>query len=96
MIASNKETWYEKFEILLKLGLPVNAKAGGGELLLPQVLTSEDVPPDVVTLLLEHGADLTIKPRNQEKTIWETVEPFASEPLKQAVNAFLAKQKSQA
>lgn len=92
VVASDKETWYDKFEILLNYNLPINDRADNDMLLLSHVLMSDNdvpVPPQVVTLLLEHGADLTIKVRRTGKSIWEMAEPFVSEAVKDAVEAFM-------
>ena len=93
ILTSPKETWYQKFEILLNLGLSVNARADNDELLLASIIIDPNTPPEVMTLLLRHGADLSLKPRKDGKTLLERAQAFAAPEVRRAINEFIAEKK---
>lgn len=92
--SDSKQMWYPMFKILLELGLDVNQRNHARQLLLGGIVVRSDVDPDVFRLLIEHGADLSLKlPNNM--TILETAQKCAPERVMTAINTALAARKQQ-
>ena len=87
--SSEPSEWYDMFKILLPLGLDVNRHGHQNKNLLAQTVVRSDVKPDVVRLLIEYGADLSVRLPNR-KTVLETAEMCASKEVKAAIHEALA------
>ena len=89
-VAQSKVDRYEKFEILLDLGLNPNQRTDTGAYVLGGLLTQKDVDLEVIRLFMDHGADLSLELQNG-LTILETVRRCAEPKVKEMVNICLKK-----
>lgn len=88
VLCSPIQTWYEKFEILLKYKLPINYRSKNGQLLLSSILVQRNVPQEVIRLLLENGADLTLEAR-PGKTLLAIAQACAPPSTKDVIEKFM-------
>ena len=87
VLVSDVSTWYDLLKVLINTGLPINAKSDKGQYFMASLFANSHTPPSVVHLLLESGADLSPRVRDN-MTLLEMARMFASPDVLDVVNQF--------
>lgn len=87
VLVSDVSTWYDLLEVLINEGVPINARSDRGQYFMAELIVNPRTPPNVVRLLLEQGADMSVTVRDNI-TLLEMAKMCASPAVLDVVNQF--------
>lgn len=91
VVCSAVDVWFAMFRVLLNYDLPINDPDRDGQLLLSRIVSRDDTPAEVIQLLLERGADLSLRGTGCRKTLLEVAREGVSHTSILVINEFMAK-----